>query len=390
MVKTFAVGYNVFDDSIELLESSIRSIRGSVDKVYVVYQTISNFGNPATEPLETILQDLIDKKLVDEIYHYKPKVNLGGYYNEITKRNIGLFMAEGDSMDYFMTMDSDEFYLKDELEKIKQKYIDEDLDSSYCQMLTYYKTSEFIREPPEEYYVSLFYKIRGGIKFEMGYPTSVLVDPTRRQESGKYSVLSREEIQMHYVSHVRNNNLEDNAVTFIIPTINRDTLNRSINSILNQTNKNWFCKVVFDDVEPIFFNDDRIESIKIEKLGVIHDGHGQAGLVRNFGIDLVKTNWIAFLDDDDTINDNYVEILLSQYLDKDFVIFKMKYENGFTLPQGNNLSFGNVGISFAYKKYLNMKFESNKNSEDFDLIQKLKNKTDNYIVSDYIMYNVRH
>lgn len=205
MKKKFAVGYNVFDDSIELLESSIKSVRDSVDKVYVVYQTISNFGNLATEPIEEILNDLISKKLVDEIYLYKPKLNGNGHYNEITKRNIGYFMAEGDGMDYYMTMDSDELYDKEQLEYIKNFYINEDLDSGYCQMQTYYKSSEYVLDPPEEYYVSLFYKIRKGIKFEMGYPCSVLVDPTRIQDSGNTKVFTRDEIEMHHYSYVRNN-----------------------------------------------------------------------------------------------------------------------------------------------------------------------------------------
>lgn len=205
MKKKFAVGYNIFDDSIELLESSIKSVRDSVDKVYVVYQTISNFGNLATEPIEEILNDLISKKLVDEIYLYKPKLNGNGYYNETTKRNIGYFMAEGDGMDYYMTIDSDELYEKEQLEYIKNCYINENLDSGYCQMQTYYKSSEYVLDPPEEYYVSLFYKVRQGVKFEMGYPCVVLVDPTRRQDSGVVKVFTRDEIQMHHYSYVRKN-----------------------------------------------------------------------------------------------------------------------------------------------------------------------------------------
>ena len=35
--------------------------------------------------------------------------------------------------------------------------------------------------------------------------------------------------------------IEKNKITFIIPSVNRDTLTNSINSLLNQTNKNWKC-----------------------------------------------------------------------------------------------------------------------------------------------------
>ena len=52
--------------------------------------------------------------------------------------------------------------------------------------------------------------------------------------------------------------------------------------------------------------------------------------------------------------------------------------------------FGNVGISFAYKKYLDVNFAVNRDGEDFDFLMNLKNKTSNYIISDNIQYNVRH
>ena len=44
MNKKFGVSYNVFSDSIELLEPSIKNIRKSVDHISIVYQTISNIG----------------------------------------------------------------------------------------------------------------------------------------------------------------------------------------------------------------------------------------------------------------------------------------------------------------------------------------------------------
>ena len=51
-----------------------------------------------------------------------------------------------------------------------------------------------------------------------------------------------------YMSILDNNN-NKNIITFIIPTIGRETLNHSINSIINQTNKNWKCIIVFDGVK---------------------------------------------------------------------------------------------------------------------------------------------
>ena len=66
----------------------------------------------------------------------------------------------------------------------------------------------------------------------------------------------------------------DNQITFIIPSVNRPTLERSINSLVSQTNPNWECIVVYDGVDGISFNDDRIKTIKIDKLGGFSDHHG--------------------------------------------------------------------------------------------------------------------
>jgi len=54
------VSYNLFDGE-ELLESSIKSIRKNVDYISVVYQTVSNFGNPCDEGLVPLLEELKSK-----------------------------------------------------------------------------------------------------------------------------------------------------------------------------------------------------------------------------------------------------------------------------------------------------------------------------------------
>ena len=56
-------------------------------------------------------------------------------------------------------------------------------------------------------------------------------------------------------------------ITFIVPTINRPTLDNTIQSLLNQTNPNWKCFVLYDGVDGKEFTDPRIETFKLEKLG---------------------------------------------------------------------------------------------------------------------------
>jgi len=182
------------------------------------------------------------------------------------------------------------------------------------------------------------------------------------------------------------------GVTFVIPSVNRPTLQASIDSLIMQSNPNWQCVIVYDGVDGSDFDDPRIRTIRANKLG----GFGQtgmAGLVRNIGIETVDTEWVAFLDDDDTLMLGYVEKLLSKYKDFDAVVFRMKYQNGaiIPLPHDSRMYFCNVGISFAYKmREPKILFDSNRDGEDFDMVQKLQGIFSRFIVADEVMYNVRH
>jgi glycosyltransferase involved in cell wall biosynthesis len=204
----------------------------------------------------------------------------------------------------------------------------------------------------------------------------------------------------------------ENKITFIIPSLNRPTIVNSIESLLKQTNPNWECIVIYDGVDGPDFKDDRIKIIKIDKTGVVGEHNGQSGLVRNIGIkevkkcskvsigniysnwfDVTTTEWIGFLDDDDTLHQDYVKDLFGKYSHYDFVVWRMIYNNGRILPPPNNdeLSFGSVGISFCFKnKFGNLLFENNRNGEDYDMVTKLKSLTSNFMVAPEVYYNVRH
>lgn len=185
----------------------------------------------------------------------------------------------------------------------------------------------------------------------------------------------------------------NNEITFIVPSMNRPTLTRSVESLLNQTNPNWKCIIIYDGVDGLNFDDKRIKSIKIEKTGVMGQFNGQSGLVRNYGLVLCDTNWIGFLDDDDTLHPGYVNLLFEKYSDYDFVVWRMKDTSGRVFPRLDyeDLIFGNVGISFCYKnKFENLSFESNGDGEDFVFISELKNLSSNYIITPEVYYNIRH
>jgi UDP-glucose:(glucosyl)LPS beta-1,3-glucosyltransferase len=188
-------------------------------------------------------------------------------------------------------------------------------------------------------------------------------------------------------------------VTFIVPSLNRPTINNAIDSIIKQTNPNWKCIVVYDEVEGQKFNDERIKTIvvnlnlkKCECIGKCLancNDNGRAGYVRNEGIKLADTEWIAFLDDDDTINPNYVETLITKYKEVDCVIFKMQMPNGTIVPTHPEIAKANVGISFAYKRNLNLLFEAKTNAEDYIFLNNMLKYTGKITFANEIYYYVR-
>jgi len=182
----------------------------------------------------------------------------------------------------------------------------------------------------------------------------------------------------------------NSAVTFIIPTIGRETLSLTLQSLKNQTITNWKAIVIFDGIEPnISETDPRITIIKTPiKLG---QGYNSAGLVRNYGIKFVNTEWVAFVDDDDSITPNYIESFLSElWLDPDVIIFRMTMDDR-VCPSIDSTNFfiKNVGISFAVKTELVSKFIFIPSiEEDFEFLDKVRLKKYKIVLSPYITYTV--
>eukprot|EP00669_Euglena_mutabilis_P003716 TRINITY_DN1472_c0_g1_i1.p1 TRINITY_DN1472_c0_g1~~TRINITY_DN1472_c0_g1_i1.p1 ORF type:complete len:309 (-),score=94.35 TRINITY_DN1472_c0_g1_i1:215-1108(-) len=224
------VAYNVFDGE-ELLEASILSVKQCVDYICVVYQTTSNFGLPCDSKLEGFLNALQSKGLVDELVKYEPRTfprdekraltspyaSLGAvgesvsdigdqFLNELTKREIGRQRCEGAGCTYFMSMDCDEFYLRDELRKVKSFMEDNPIyDGCACLMRYFYKSPRFELLPLDiRNHVPLMYKIRKGTRFLLAHPYPCLVDPTRALSGvQRFKIFERSFVQMYHYSFVR-------------------------------------------------------------------------------------------------------------------------------------------------------------------------------------------
>jgi len=184
----------------------------------------------------------------------------------------------------------------------------------------------------------------------------------------------------------------DINLTFIIPTISRSTLQSTIKSLQCQTLQNWCAIIVFDGIDPDFYcKDPRITLLRCDKLG---EGPNHAGRVRNYGMTFVKTEWIAFLDDDDSISSRYVETFyeeIKQYK-TDVIIFRMHFNNEICPElKTDNFYKGKVGISFAIKtKIINegVLFSPSK-YEDYEYLSLLKSKNYTIMISPHVLYFVR-
>lgn len=196
------IAYNAFD-GLELLEASIDSVRDVADYIVVVYQEVSNFGNKADSNAEALITKLFNDGKIDDMVKYEPVKLKKGHGNEVDKRNLGISLCEDVNCTHFMTMDVDELYDKHQLSMAKLVVGSDGLDSTGCKMLTYYRSGNYILDPPEEYYVPLIYRIDRLRRFNMNNRWPVPVDPTRRLEPKKIRLFDRSEIQMHHFSYVR-------------------------------------------------------------------------------------------------------------------------------------------------------------------------------------------
>ena len=182
-------------------------------------------------------------------------------------------------------------------------------------------------------------------------------------------------------------------VTFIIPTIGRKTIENTIKSLFYQTNPNWSAIIVIDGVDiDLQINDNRFIINKIKKTGE----KNHAGRVRNSAFEFVKTEWIAFVDDDDCLTNDYVEKLKEEILlnpDASTIIFRMNNNDLITRilppPNCNNFESCKVGISFSIKKELTDKyiFEPS-HMEDYVLLDKIRTEKNKMVISPYLTYLV--
>ena len=208
----------------------------------------------------------------------------------------------------------------------------------------------------------------------------------RNKSENRYDDISR-------MVKINNFKTLKDGITFIIPTIGRKTLKYTVESLQNLNVQDWKAIILFDGVKPTLeVEDERFKIVTLKKIGKLN----HAGNVRNQGIKIADTKWVGFVDDDDTLLPNYLDIFkdIVNKSNPDVIIFRMLNSDGRILPpkEDKDFSINNVGISFCLqKKHMieNNIWFSPSSTEDFDLLNKLRNANKNIIISKDIAYIVR-
>lgn len=186
-------------DALELLEGSIKCLIDHVDKVIIVYQAMSNYGEEYPFDETMFVYANLVKKYPDRItlVNYTPDYSISGAMNERKKRNRGLDAAKDLECTHFLHIDCDEYY--QDFGSLKQEYIDSGRKGSVCELYTYFKKPTLRFETKDGYYVPFIHELSDStISGSSSYP--FYVDPTRTVNESDVIQLSQ---PMHHFSWVR-------------------------------------------------------------------------------------------------------------------------------------------------------------------------------------------
>lgn len=139
-------------------------------------------------------------------------------------------------------------------------------------------------------------------------------------------------------------------VSIIIPVYNaEETIQRCIESVICQTEKNWELLLI-DDGSHDGSRDICVSYVKSDtRISVIHKENGGVSSARNAGLNVAKGEYITFIDADDYIKETFLEKMLA-HSPADLIIC------GFYNPQGKdfvpNEFNGNIALNGEFLKKL--------------------------------------
>lgn len=176
-IKSLCLCINAFDAS-ELLETLITEIRDEVDWVIALYQNESYCGNKADQEDLEELWRLKNIGLIDELIEFKGDKSKPHREQETDKRNYGIMLARERGHSHFLSIDSDEFYNKDQFREAKKQINENGWNVTYWSYVNYYKDFEHYLMYPFKPYVTGICSTY--FTFLFNGPAPGPTDPTRR------------------------------------------------------------------------------------------------------------------------------------------------------------------------------------------------------------------
>lgn len=191
--------WTVFDGE-ELLKGSIQQIYDYLDKVIIVFQDISNFGN--NNDIYDILCDIDCRYDGVEFLRYQPNLNADSHWNQRKKLLRSLLYIQQD-YSHYIYLATDEYYNGSQFQKAKQFIIDNDINTSVCLQHTYFMSPVYKLLPMESTYTPFICSLQRGLYIDQNsYP--VKVDPSRGVlPIGKFHEFHVDDIVKYHYSWVR-------------------------------------------------------------------------------------------------------------------------------------------------------------------------------------------
>lgn len=190
--------YIAWSDCTDLLWKSVKNTLPAVDRIYVVWSNRSNRGE--TIPFHILSLDVVPLQ-IEPFLHYGPQ------QNETMKRNAGIDQARKDGFTHFLMMDSDEFYLRQDILRDRDRMDREDINGLVCGLRVYIKEPTLWCE--DHTLVPFITKLTPDVSigdhrhFPFAYDKlgNCHIDPTRRPSH--VSKIGWTDTVMHHFSYVR-------------------------------------------------------------------------------------------------------------------------------------------------------------------------------------------
>lgn len=245
------VAYNFFNSEEHLLPS-LRSVRDTVDYIVIVYQTISNSGEPSSEAARSVVEAALSSKLADVAIEYTPDFDLSRQANELQKRKQGLTFCRHAGCSHFLSMDADEFYRQRELEYAKSTIAQRRLSRTTVSSFFHLKRPVYrafdTTNVPFICLINLFTRL--GVS---GYPVP-MVDPTRTVSTvpRRHMHFNPENVAMYHMNLVRKN--------FGSKLRNSSTTDINFLNLVERRIEEWTWPEPFDFPNKQQFNFDLVEN----------------------------------------------------------------------------------------------------------------------------------